>query len=226
MGGSSHPSVGLAQANSKRSSGLRLALARGISSLVNPPAVAAGLFLALVYGRSDLAGPSHLLAGICLFWGVALPTGYVWMLTARGRVEGLFIPQHRDRRGPLSFGSASFLLGSVTLWSVSAPPALLVLMICYAVNGLALVGLSFRWKISLHAVGTWGPLAALFYLFGPQALVLSPVPVAVCWARVETGAHTLRQVFAGGALSLGLTLGIFTLILGAPPSVQGFFCRG
>ena len=226
MGRSSHPSVDLVQANSRRSSGLRLLLARTISILVNPPAVAAGLFLALVYGRSDLAGTSHLLAGICLFWGAVLPTGYVWMLTARGRVEGLFIPQYRDRRGPLSFGSASFLLGSVALWWVSAPPALLVLMICYAVNGLALLGLSFRWKVSLHAVGTWGPLAALLYLFGPQALVLSVVPVAVCWARVETGAHTLRQVFAGGALSLGLTLGIFTLALGPPPSVQNLFCSG
>ena len=218
VGRSSTFASGLSRAGTLGRPSTRHLLAKGISFLINPPVVAAVVFVAVTVGLEGRAERYGLLVAICLFFGVVLPTGYVWMLKIRGQIEDLFIPVTRDRRGPLLFGSLSFLLGTAALTWASASPVLLALMFCYAANGLLLAGISFRWKISLHAVGAWGPLAALCFLVGPQALFLIPVPIVVSWARVELGSHTFSQVSAGGALSVCLTWLIFSLVVGVPPS--------
>jgi hypothetical protein len=49
------------------------------------------------------------------------------------------------------------------------------------------------WKISLHLVGTAGPLTVFVLLSGPRCLWLSPLVAVVRWARWRLHTHTLWQ---------------------------------
>jgi len=193
----------------------RQALAGGISGVANPPLVAAAAFALTIYGLDEPPAHAVVLLGICLVFGTFLPTAYVGVLLARGKVERFFIPERAARLHPLLVVSAICLAGLALLWRASAPPHVQALMLCYAANGMLAAACSLRWQVSLHAMGVWMPLGALIFLFGLRGLMLAPVPIAVSWARIELGAHTPAQVLAGAALAffsawllLGLVLGV------------------
>ena len=78
-------------------------------------------------------------------------------------------------------------------------------MACYFVNGLVLMIITLKWKISIHASGITGPFTALIYQLGSTMLPLLLLVIPVAWARVELKAHTIRQVTAGAILSSMLT---------------------
>jgi len=109
--------------------------------------------------------------------------------------------------------SASCTVGLAFLLRSAAPRQVWVLMLCYVVNMLLAVAITTRWQISVHAMGVWSPLAALTFLFGPSALWLVPVPVAVSWARVALGAHSIAQVAVGGTLAASSTWLLFRGLL-------------
>ncbi len=179
----------------------RRVLAAGLSGVINPPIVAAAVFALMICRTDEPVARLGVLLGICLVFGTLLPTMYVGFLLVRRDIDSFFIPQRAARLRPLLVGSGSCLVGLVLLRCVSAPPEVCGLMLCYVVHGVLVGALTFQWKVSLHAVGAWGPLAGLVWLFGPSALFLVPVPLAVSWARVELGAHTPAQVVLGGGMA-------------------------
>ena len=155
--------------------------------------------------------------GIGLVFGVVLPVSYVGLLVLRRDVRGFFIPERKKRARPMFVGIASYSIGFGLLRAFSAPRDLETLMLCYALNGALVALLTLRWKVSLHAVGVWGPLAALVFLFGPRALFLLPLPIAVSWARVTLRAHSTTEVLAGGGVGFGSTWLLFFLAMGTMP---------
>lgn len=195
----------------------RQALAGGISGVANPPFVAAAAFALAIFGLDEPPARAVVLLGICLVFATVLPTAYVGVLLTRGKIDRFFISERAARLHPLLVVSTICLAGTALLWRASAPLHVQALMLCYAVNGLLAAVCSLRWKVSLHAMGSWMPLSALIFLFGLRGLMLVPLPIAVSWARIELGAHTPAQVLAGGVLAGCSAWLLLRLVLGATP---------
>jgi membrane-associated phospholipid phosphatase len=72
-------------------------------------------------------------------------------------------------------------------------------------NGLVLLIITLKWKISIHASGITSPVTALVYLLGTRMLPLFLFFIPVAWARLELKAHTKFQLTAGAIISSILT---------------------
>lgn len=173
------------------------AVARTISALFSPPLAAGGMSILLISGVT--APPVHRVGwlAISLLFVTCLPMLYVGVLVARKKVDGFYIADQSSRLMPLLVSSASCVAGYVLLRAAGAPPPLSAFMLSYVVLGLAAAATNARWKISLHGAGVCGPLAMIHHLFGLSAIYWMPLPLAVSWARMVLGAHSLPQVAAG-----------------------------
>ena len=63
--------------------------------------------------------------------------------------------------------------------------------------GLIVTVINQVWKLSVHAAVSAVAATVLTIVFGPWALALSALVVAICWSRVRLGDHTVAQVSAG-----------------------------
>lgn len=173
------------------------AVARIISAIFSPPLAAAGMSILLI---SRIPAPLlHRVwwLSICLIFATCVPMLYVGFLVARKKVDGFYIADRSRRLIPLLVSSASCLVGFIMLRAIGAPPSLSAFLLSYAVLGLLAAAANTQWKISLHGAGVCGPLAMLHHLFGPSAIYWLPLPLAVSWARMALGAHSLPEVAAG-----------------------------
>ncbi len=173
------------------------AVARIISAIFSPPLAAGGVSILLI--SRIPAPPNHRIwwLGICLIFATCLPLLYVGFLVARRKVDGFYIAARSRRLIPLLVSSTSCFAGFILLRASGAPPPLSAFLLSYVVLGLLAAAANTRWKISLHGAGAFGPLAMLHHLIGPSVLYWLPVPLAVSWARMVLGAHSLPEVVAG-----------------------------
>ncbi len=175
-------------------------VARAISAVLSPPLAGAGMSILLISGfRAPMLHRAGWL-GICLLFVTCLPTLYVGLLVARKEVDGFFIAIRSRRQTPLLVSSASCFAGFLLLRATNAPPSVTAFLLSYAMLGLVAAGMNARWKISLHAAGVCGLLAMLQHLPGTSAIYWLPLPIAVSWARIVLGAHSIPQVAAGGGM--------------------------
>jgi membrane-associated phospholipid phosphatase len=190
-------------------------LARIFSTVCNPFLTALALFVILAHAfRNDTTGFWELL-GISAFFTSIGPMLFVLWLYATDRIADLDMSRRSEREAVFSAFVVFYLLGTVALWLVHAPPMLIATMAGYTACALVVQAITRFWKISTHAIGITAPLAALTVLYGWQPapfLVLIPI---VCWSRVYLKAHTVAQVLVGaglGALSVLLFFHIFHLV--------------
>lgn len=173
------------------------AVARTITALFSPPLAAGGMTILLI--SRVTAPPVHRVGwlAIALLFVTCLPMLYVGVLVARKKVDGFYIADQSRRLMPLLVSSASCLAGFALLRTTGAPSPLCAFLLSYVVLGLLAAATNTRWKISLHGAGAFGPLAMLHHLIGPSVLYWLPVALAVSWARMVLGAHSLPEVVAG-----------------------------
>lgn len=181
-------------------------------------------FLSVVF--HPLLVPSYLAGLVALqqargsswLWAVVvftflLPTGAAVLLLRLGRIDSLEMPQRQQRAWPLGLAALSFGAGAAWLHWQHAAPALVVGLAGMALAVLLTFLITLRWKISAHGVGMGGAaglLLALCLLGRAEvwwALGAVTLAAAVGWARLELGAHTPAQVWAGLALGLSVALG-------------------
>ena len=62
--------------------------------------------------------------------------------------------------------------------------------------------ISFKWKISLHALGTTAFIALAISILGSQYIFLIFLLPIVYWARIILKKHTIWQLLAGSLVSL------------------------
>lgn len=181
-------------------------LARLISGLLNPIFTSTLVFWAFTSQVQAPARSRTVWLAVAFVFSTALPLTYVLVLRQKGDIPALLIPDRQQRTRPLLAGIGSYLLGVIGLSIADAPGLLVALMGCYATSAAAAALINVRWKISLHAVGAWGTLAALCYGLGYRALYASPLALGVVWARLRLRAHTPAQLLAGGGLGACITL--------------------
>ena len=153
--------------------------------------------------------------GICLIFATCLPMLYVGFLVARKKVDGFYIADRSRRLVPLLVSSASCFVGYILLRATGAPPPMSAFLLSYVALGLLAAATNTLWKVSLHGAGVCGPLAMLHHLIGPSVVYGLAVPLAVSWARVVLGAHSLPQVAAGCGMGFLVVWVVAALYLAA-----------
>lgn len=181
----------------------RLKLASRLSVALNAPLITLVTFIPLIflYGLDK----ASILIAITSLFGCVLPLVMIFGLLKLKIIKDFYAYDKKTRFIPFLWTALFYLLGVISLILVSSPPAVTALMACYFVNGIILMLITFKWKISIHASGITSPFTALVYLLGGVMLPLLLVVIPVGWARVELKAHTKMQVTAGAILSGLLT---------------------
>jgi hypothetical protein len=64
------------------------------------------------------------------------------------------------------------------------------------------LGVTVRWKISLHVAAMTGAVIIVSQIFGAACILMLPLVVLVAWSRLELREHTLAQVGAGAIVGL------------------------
>ncbi len=167
--------------------------AHAVSLLVNPftnitPALAV-LFLGGAGGVAGALMGISLLIGI--LFGSLVPALYVLRLKRRGEIGEWDVRDKDLRFKPLVWGIGSYMAGFMLMALAGARGIPLGLMFCYATNTLAVLAITRRWKISIHAVGISGPLAACQMAFGAAVYPWWGLLPLVAVSRVYLGRHTM-----------------------------------
>ena len=178
-------------------------LASLVSAVLNAPLITLLTFIPLIlrFGNGDTLK----LFAVTSFFGCFLPLGMVVAMLKKGVITDFYATNRIERFIPFLATITSYVMGPVALIIVQAPPPLTALMACYIVNGLVLLVITLRWKISIHASGIASPVTALVYLLGTRMLPLFMLFLPVAWARLELKAHDKKQITAGALLSSALT---------------------
>ena len=116
------------------------------------------------------------------------------------------ISNREDRFVPLIVGVLSYLIGFVISWALGVSNFLTVLILCYAVNTLIVLLITYKWKISIHTTGLPGPVAALIMLLGPLGAIVGLLYPVLIWSRFTLKKHTMAQAIAGGVFGLVMTV--------------------
>jgi len=181
----------------------RTKLAEYVSAVMNAPLITLLTFIPLVYRFGE--GATTQLLAITSFYGCFLPLILVVYMLKRGIISDFYANERNERLIPFTATIVSYMMGTLTLMAVHAPEQITALMACYIVNGVVLLLITTKWKISIHASGIASPVTALVYLLGTRLMPLFLLFLPVAWARVELKAHDKKQVTAGALVSSVLT---------------------
>lgn len=147
---------------------------------------------------------SALLGALILCIGPFMPVAY----SVRTRRTDLDISD-RNKRGSIYMISViAYAMGVLVFWATDNK-IMFVLSIAYLCVGLALMLITFAWKISAHAAATAGMATAFWLVLGVCMLPVYVLAVLTIWARVRLGAHTISQALAGAILSIVITALVF-----------------
>jgi hypothetical protein len=179
------------------------------SGILHPFTIPPIVFLLLYLAATDptMADSGRLLVGlsVAIVFASALPLAAVVYMARRGMIESIDISDRTKRTVPLLLAVGSYAAGFVVLMLLGAPDLVRGLMLAYAVNTAVVAMITLWWKISIHAVGLAGPLAALTIGLGLWVLTAYVLLIILAVARVELRRHTPAQVVSGALLGLAAT---------------------
>jgi membrane-associated phospholipid phosphatase len=141
-------------------------------------------------------------AGIYGLVAVLTPLLYVVWLLHRGVITDLDMQLREQRIRPLIFTIACSGLGWLLLALGRAPVQMVALAGALWIQTAIILGITLRWKISVHCASAAGAAAVAWSLFGtPLPLLVVPI---IAWSRVRLRRHTMAQTVAGTLLGLGI----------------------
>lgn len=190
-----------------------LLLARLLTEVVTPVVLAA-LMLVLVGALSDPEAWRGAAKGLLAAGFVAgIPQALLLREVRSGRVtSGHNVRSRRERPRLMLVSLVSVVVGLGVVALVGAPRDLFVLVVAM-VTGLAVAtAISTVWQVSLHLAGAAGAVAVLVVVVGPWALLGVVVVVALAWARVVLGDHTIAQVIGGTVVGAGVAGSVMALL--------------
>ncbi len=129
----------------------------------------------------------------------------------RKKVVDLYVSK-REARTPFyligitcsSFAAIIFLVTSTKIMFLLALGSLFVTII--------LMGVNLFWKVSIHCAGVSGPIFALIFVFGINAIPLTSIIGLVGWSRIKLKNHTFAQTLVGTLIALGVVPVVFTML--------------
>jgi membrane-associated phospholipid phosphatase len=143
---------------------------------------------------------------VCVIPFVPFPYFY-----KKGKID-LNVSDRHKRTNFYVIAVLSYLTCALVLFYFQAM-VMFYLVVSFALIALAVMAVNFSWKISTHAAGIAGPVTAIAYVFGWQYLILHIFTAIVMWSRLSLKVHTKMQVLAGAALSVLITIAVFSAFM-------------
>lgn len=175
-----------------------------LSRAFNPIYVAVPAILAASLEVSDTVAQAFLWWGICIMLSTVLPFVDLVIRLKLGKVSDFHVTKKEERTVPMLFNIGYLTVGAVILWLLGAPKEIVAIEVSSLFMIAVALVVTFRWKISLHAIGLVEIYVLLLLVFRSWSFVLwtlfiPALIVAVCWARVYLRKHTVPQVLVGSA---------------------------
>ena len=126
----------------------------------------------------------------------------------RSRRTDLDISDRKKRSAFYAISLVAYAVG-VAVFLATSNRIMFVLSMAYLCVGLALMLITFAWKISAHAAATAGMATAFSLVLGGWMLLVYVFAAVTIWARVRLGAHTFLQALAGAIASTAITALVF-----------------
>jgi membrane-associated phospholipid phosphatase len=172
-------------------------LARIISTLFVPPSFTIIVFTVFAFTLETESLKTVITILVAFLFGFAAPIILFVVLRNRKKIVDLDASIKEERTTPFLISVGFYLIGLVILIIFKISIISIAFWFCYISNTLVTILINKHWKISAHAMGAAGPLAALTYAFGSIALLFSVIVFLVGWSRIQLKVHTLPQVLAG-----------------------------
>ena len=173
-----------------------------ISLVFHPMVVAPVAFSILIFSGEQNFSFKNKIFLISIFFSTVLSTGTVVYLRVLGKISDLDGKMRKERITPLVLGVIYYVFGFFLLLYLNAKPIVQGLMFCYALNTLVVLIVTFRWKISIHAIGLAGPLVALWLHGFQYPFVMISMLIALCYSRIFLKLHTPSQVLLGAFFAI------------------------
>jgi membrane-associated phospholipid phosphatase len=173
-------------------------LARIISTIFVPPSFTIIIFTLFAFHLETEPAQRYITIFVALIFGFISPIVLFLYYRNKGKIIDLDASIKEERTVPMSISVIFFFVGFLILIAFKINIVSIAFWFCYISNTLIAIIINKNWKISAHTMGAAGPLAALFFLFGPVTLVFLVIVVLVGWSRIQLKCHTFGQVIAGG----------------------------
>jgi membrane-associated phospholipid phosphatase len=138
---------------------------------------------------------------------ITLLTAYIFGFTAqiilfllfrrKGKIVDLDASIKEERTTPFWISIGFYLIGLLLFIIFKVNIISIAFWFCYISNTLVTIFINKHWKISAHAMGASGPVAALTFVFGWIALFFLLIVFIVGWSRTQLRVHNPAQVIAG-----------------------------
>ena len=176
-------------------------IARIVSTLFVPPSFTIVIFTLFAFILETESLKKVITILIAFLFGFTAQIILFVVLRRRGKIVDLDASVKEERTTPFLISVGFYLIGLIILIIFNVNIISIAFWFCYISNTLVTILINKHWKISAHAMGAAGPLAALTYVFGPIALLFAIIVFLVGWSRIQLKVHNLAQVVAGVLLA-------------------------
>ena len=186
-------------------------LANFISVFIAPPTmviVATIIFSFLSpIGLGSLSIPLSIL--ICFFCFAFFPFLAIIYFYQKRNID-LYISKREARTPFFLIAIASYTLGTI-LFLFTHTKIMFILALASLIVSILLLIINLFWKVSIHCAGVTGPIFALVFVFGANALPLTSIIGLVGWSRITLKNHTFAQTLSGTIISLLVGFLVFSI---------------
>jgi len=176
---------------------LKNKLARFISTLFVPPSFTIIVFTLFAFILETESIKKVITILVAFLFGFTAQIILFIVLRKRGKIVDLDASVKEERTRPFLISVGFYLIGLVILIIFNINIISIAFWFCYISNTLVTILINRHWKISAHAMGAAGPLAAVTYVFGPIALIFTMLVMLVGWSRIQLKVHNFTQVIVG-----------------------------
>lgn len=172
-------------------------IARIISTIFVPPSFTLIIFTFLAFHFENDLSKRMILILVSFFFGFLFHILLFIYFKRKGKLIDLDASIKEERTLPFIFSAIIYLIGIFILILNNINLISIAFWFCYISNTLIVVLINKNWKISVHAMGSSGPLAVLMFLLGPIGSFFIVIPFVVGWSRIKLKCHTFSQVLVG-----------------------------
>ena len=172
-------------------------LARFISTLFVPPSFTIIVFTLFAFVFENEALQRVIVILVAFIFGFIAQIILFLVFRKKGRIADLDASIKEERTTPFLISIGFYFIGLIVLIVFQINILIIAFWFCYLSNTFFTILINKHWKISAHAMGAAGPLAAVTYAFGPSFLTLIILVALVGWSRIQLKVHTLPQVLVG-----------------------------
>lgn len=175
--------------------------ARIISALFVPPSFTLIVFSIFAFTLEKNPVNRLVLLLTVIIFGFILPVLMFMAFRRKGYIADIDARIKEERTFPFTLSAVIYGIGLIILIFFRINIISLAFWFCYISNTILIVIINKRWKISAHMMGASGPFAALIFVFGVRAILISVLLFLIGWARIKLECHDLNQVLAGAILA-------------------------